>query len=176
MTLPNHLSNHWHPIIGDHILIDCMMMIATETLKTVQPISPHERILTKVETVIVKTRLKDEVVDITETIEAVLQKSKATSGVCFVFVAHTTCALTTADLDPGTDRDFLNALRHLLPKLTYRHPHDPAHAPDHILSAILGPSLAIPFQNSRLLLGTWQRVVLVELDGPRQRTVHVSCM
>jgi len=128
-----------------------------------------------VETLLIRTKQKDEVVDITETIEAVLQKSKTESGVCIVFAAHTTCALTTADLDPGTDRDFLDALRRLLPKMSYRHPHDPAHAPDHILSAMLGPSLAIPYQNHRLLLGTWQRVVLVELDGPRQRTVHVSC-
>ena len=128
------------------------------------------------ETVNIQTRQKDEVVDITETVETYLRNAPTKNGICFVFAAHTTCALTTADLDPGTDRDFLTALRHLLPKLSYRHPHDPAHAPDHILSAILGPSLAIPYQNSRLLLGTWQRVVLVELDGPRSRTVHISSL
>ena len=128
------------------------------------------------ETVHIQTRQKDEVVDITEMVETYLRNAPVKSGICFIFAAHTTCALTTADLDPGTDRDFLNALRHLLPKLAYHHPHDPAHAPDHILSAILGPSLAIPYQNSRLLLGTWQRVVLVELDGPRQRTIHISSL
>ncbi|HEV8193290.1 MAG TPA: YjbQ family protein, partial [Ktedonobacterales bacterium] len=66
------------------------------------------------------------------------------------------------------------ALRLLLPQLSYRHPHEPEHAPDHILSSVLGPSVAIPYMNRRLLLGTWQRVVLVELDGPRQRTVHLA--
>ncbi len=114
-------------------------------------------------------------VDITETVATYLREAQAESGVCVVFAAHTTCALTTADLDPGTDLDLLDALRRLLPQMSYRHPHDPEHAPDHLLSSIIGPSVAIPFQNRQLLLGTWQRVVLVELDGPRQRTVHISC-
>ena len=125
-------------------------------------------------TITIATKKKDEVVDITETVENLLQEMKAPSGICVVFVAHTTCALTTADLDPGTDLDFLNALRRMLPHISYRHPHDPSHTPDHILSSILGPSLAIPYQDGQLLLGTWQRVILVELDGPRQRTLHIS--
>src|SRR5258706_1841424 len=126
-------------------------------------------------TVTIRTNEKDQVVDITETVETYLREAQAESGVCVVFAAHTTCALTTADLDPGTDLDLLDALRRLLPQMSYRHPHDPEHAPDHLLSSIIGPSVAIPFQNRQLLLGTWQRVVLVELDGPRQRTVHISC-
>lgn len=125
-------------------------------------------------TIEVATHKKDEVVDITDKVEHYLREAQAESGVCFVFAAHTTCALTTADLDPGTDLDLLNALRHLLPVLTYRHPHDPSHTPDHILSSLIGPSLAIPYSNRLLMLGTWQRVILVELDGPRRRTVHIS--
>jgi len=126
-------------------------------------------------TITVRTRRKDEVVDITETVETHLQEMGNEEGVCTLFVSHTTCALTTADLDPGTDLDFLDALRRLLPPIAYRHPHDPSHTPDHILSSMIGSSLAIPYRNRRLLLGTWQRVVLVELDGPRQRTVHIAC-
>jgi secondary thiamine-phosphate synthase enzyme len=125
-------------------------------------------------TLTITTRNKDEIVDITDKVEASLREMHAENGVCTIFVAHTTCALTTADLDPGTDRDLLDALRHLLPSLSYRHPHNPSHAPDHLLSSIIGASLTIPFTNGELLLGTWQRVILVELDGPRQRTVHVA--
>ncbi|GCE23499.1 hypothetical protein KDK_72990 [Dictyobacter kobayashii] len=66
-------------------------------------------------------------------------------------------------------------MRAILPDLNYRHPHDPEHAPDHILSSLIGPSLVIPYANRRLLLGVWQRIILVELDGPRQRTVQISC-
>ena len=126
-------------------------------------------------TMIVSTRKKDQVVDITEMIENALRDMQE-DGVCVIFAAHTTCAITTADLDPGTDLDLLHALRHVLPDLNYRHPHDPQHTPDHLLSSIIGPSVTIPYRKHKLLLGTWQRVILVELDGPRQRTVHVSGM
>lgn len=127
-------------------------------------------------TITVTTHKKDEVVDITDTVETALQEIAPVDGVCCLFVAHTTCALTTADLDPGTDRDLLDALRHLLPTISYRHPHDPAHAPDHLLSSLIGPSVTIPYTNRKLALGTWQRVVLIELDGPRRRTLHISCL
>jgi secondary thiamine-phosphate synthase enzyme len=127
-------------------------------------------------TLTIATRKKDEIVDITDRVETAMRELNAENGVCTIFVAHTTCALTTADLDPGTDRDLLDALRRLLPSISYRHPHDPAHAPDHLLSSIIGASLSIPFTNGGLLLGTWQRVILLELDGPRQRTVHVATM
>ncbi len=125
----------------------------------------------------VPTRHKDEVVDLTDRIAAFVRDEAAReSGVCVIFAAHTTCAITSADLDPGTDLDLLQALRKLLPAMTFRHPHDPAHAPDHILATVIGPSVAVPYDNRVLLLGTWQRVVLVELNGPRQRTVHVSAI
>ena len=122
----------------------------------------------------IATRKKDQIVDITDTVESYLREEQNADGLCSLFVAHTTCSITTADLDPGTDLDLLDALRRLLPKLSYRHPHDPAHTPDHILSTLIGPSLVIPYTRYRLLLGTWQRVILVELDGPRQRTMHLS--
>jgi secondary thiamine-phosphate synthase enzyme len=122
----------------------------------------------------VTTRKKDQVVDITDTVEKHLQQEEHADGRCSLFLAHTTCAITTADLDPGTDLDLLDALRRLLPPLSYRHPHDPAHTPDHILASIIGPSLVIPYARRQLLLGTWQRIILVELDGPRQRSIHLS--
>src|SRR5581483_7304585 len=93
-----------------------------------------------------------------------------------VFAAHTTCALTTADLDPGTDEDLLDALHKIIPKLKYRHPHDPSHehVHSHLASSIIGPGVTIPVKEGRLALGTWQRIVLIELDGPRERTVIVT--
>ncbi len=93
---------------------------------------------------------------------------------CHLTVLHTTAALTTADLDPGTDLDLLDAFEAMVPKLRYRHPHDPSHVGDHILSALIGTSVTQPVENGRLVLGTWQRIVLVELDGPRTRQVVVS--
>ncbi len=119
----------------------------------------------------VRTSRKDEIVDITDRVQAELD---AAEGVCTVFAAHTTCAVTTADLDPGTDQDYLEAFRKLLPSIRYRHPHDPGHTPDHILATLIGPSVSVPVSGGRLLLGVWQRIILVELDGPRERQLHVS--
>jgi secondary thiamine-phosphate synthase enzyme len=123
---------------------------------------------------VVRSRKKREVLDITDLVETHLEKNGATSGVCHLLVLHTTAALTTADLDPGTDLDMLDAFEAIIPKLRYRHPHNPAHVPDHILSALIGSSLSLPFENKKLLLGTWQRVVLIELDGPRDRELALS--
>jgi secondary thiamine-phosphate synthase enzyme len=119
----------------------------------------------------ISTRRSREVVDITDDVRAVLEPN---AKAVVVFVAHTTCAVTTADLDPGTDEDLLDAVWGMIPKLNFRHPHDPAHAPAHLASSIIGPSVTVPVENGKLVLGTWQRIVLVELDGPRERRVIVA--
>jgi secondary thiamine-phosphate synthase enzyme len=122
-----------------------------------------------------KTRKKREVLDITDEIQQRLEERYTNStGICNLLVLHTTAALTTADLDPGTDLDMLDAFEAMVPKLRYRHPHNPAHVPDHILSAMIGTSVALPFQTGSLLLGTWQRIVLIELDGPREREIMMT--
>ncbi len=120
----------------------------------------------------ISTKSKKQVIDITREIQNLLEDKKE-EGIFFLFVKHTTAALTTADLDPGTDLDMLDAFEAVIPKLHYRHPHNPAHVPDHIMSSIIGASLAIPVVNGTLDLGTWQRVVLIELDGPRERQIVV---
>src|SRR6188768_3671860 len=87
----------------------------------------------------VATKRKRQVIDITEVCREKLSELKNRSGVCHLFVLHTTAALTIADLDPGTDLDLLDALDALIPKLKYRHPHDPSHVSDHILPRSLEP-------------------------------------
>jgi secondary thiamine-phosphate synthase enzyme len=118
------------------------------------------------------TTKKKEIVDITDKIKDLIKSENA--SLCFLFIKHTTAALTTADLDPGTDLDMIDAFEAMIPRLKYRHPHNPSHVPDHIMSSIIGSSVAIPVSNGRLDLGTWQRIVLVELDGPREREVAVT--
>ena len=119
-------------------------------------------------------RRKKEVVDITDEVNEVMAKSKIELGICHLFLTHTTAALTTADLDPGTDLDILDAIDEIIPKIKYRHPHDPSHTPDHIASTLIGTDLTIPFENKKLILGSWQRVVLIEFNGPREREIMVS--
>ena len=120
---------------------------------------------------IVKTNDSREVIDITDTVQ---QHVSADAQAVTVFVAHTTCAVTTADLDPGTDQDLLDAVWEMIPKLHYRHPHNPAHVPAHLASSIIGPSVTTPVNDGKLILGTWQRIVLVELDGPRERNLVIA--
>lgn len=122
----------------------------------------------------IRSHKKKEIIDITDTIDELLEKAEIDSGLCTIFVKHTTAAITTADLDPGTDLDMLDAVEAMFPKLDYRHPHNPAHVGDHIMSSIIGPSVTIPFLNSHLDLGVWQRIILVELDGPRERELSIS--
>lgn len=74
----------------------------------------------------VATHRKREILDITEQVAGVLPEG---DGVCCLNVLHTTAALATADLDPGTDLDMLDAFEAMIPKLHYRHPHNPAHVP-----------------------------------------------
>ena len=125
---------------------------------------------------IIKSHLKREVVDITDQVNKEISKQNIKEGVCNLFVTHTTAALTTADLDPGTDQDYLHAFAHIVPNLNYQHPHDPSHMPDHLLSSLIGTSLNLPVENGKLVLGTWQKVVLLEFDGPRERTVILNLL
>lgn len=119
----------------------------------------------------IRTETNRQVVDITDHVQKIVS---ADASLCTVFVAHTTAAVTTADLDPGTDLDLLDAVWEMIPKLKYRHPHDPSHVPAHLASSIIGPSVIIPVHDGKLVLGTWQRIVLVELDGPRERQLIVT--
>lgn len=124
--------------------------------------------------IVIKTDSKRQVLDISDQVNQEIKKQKIKEGLCNLFILHTTAALTTADLDPGTDQDYLHAFAHLVPNLNYKHPHDPSHMPDHILSSLIGTSLTIPVENGKLILGTWQKVVLIELDGPRDRQIIIS--
>ena len=119
----------------------------------------------------VETSNKRQVIDITKLIENRLPDG---SGLVNIFVKHTTCSVTTADLDPGTDEDFLDFLKAITPNVKWRHPHDPAHAPDHLLASLIGPDVSVPYAGKKLQLGTWQRVILVELNGPKTRQLEIS--
>ncbi len=124
----------------------------------------------------VDTTRHREVLDITDRLNALIGEAAFKSGLCNLLLLHTTAALTLADLDPGTDLDILDAFTEMVPKLRYRHPHNPAHVPHHILSALIGTSLTLPVADGRLVLGTWQRVVLVEFEGPRRRELAVTLL
>ncbi|HEY6736507.1 MAG TPA: secondary thiamine-phosphate synthase enzyme YjbQ [Candidatus Saccharimonadia bacterium] len=122
----------------------------------------------------VRTQRSRQVIDITDQLDALIPEH--VSGVAVLTVLHTTAAVTTADLDPGTDQDLLDFLDLITPNRPWRHPHDPQHVPDHLLASIIGPSVTLPIEQGRLLLGAWQRVVLVELAGPRPRQLSLTIL
>lgn len=119
----------------------------------------------------IKTEEKNQIIDITERIQNDVSIS---DGLCHIFIMHTTAAITTADLDPGTDLDMLDAWNAMIPDLNYRHPHDPSHVGDHIMASMIGSDVTVPVEGGKFILGTWQRLILIEFDGPRERQVIIS--
>ncbi len=124
----------------------------------------------------ISTGGRKQVVDLTERISGLIRKAKMSEGLCSLFVTHTTAALTTGEIGEGTEEDFLQVVEQMIPRIHFRHAHDPSHAWSHMASSIIGPSLSLPVSGGKLVLGTWQSVMLVELDGPRERSVHVTLL
>src|SRR5215831_694824 len=123
-------------------------------------------------TLTVKTQQKRQMLDITNQVEQFVARSGLRDGLCLVFAQHTTAALVINDVaDAGFAHDFLLALEQF-PNLAWRHLHaGPEHSKDHLIGAILGESKTLPVVGGALALGTWQRLYLVELDGPRSRQI-----
>ncbi|MBU1198463.1 MAG: secondary thiamine-phosphate synthase enzyme YjbQ [Nanoarchaeota archaeon] len=117
----------------------------------------------------INTTQKQELLDITDKVNEILQKSKAKTGICNVFVTHATAAIIiNENHDPNICIDLLNALNKSFPdNAGYLHDRIDGNAGAHIKAAILGPGETIPIENNKLKLGTWQSLMLVELDGPR---------
>ena len=126
------------------------------------------------EELLIHTKKEKEILDITDEVQGLIKEKGVKEGVCNLFLTHTSAALTTADLDEGTDLDMLDAFEEVVPQLAYRHPHNPGHVKYHILSSIIGPFLGIPIEKEELVLGPWQKIVLIEFGGPRERTIVVT--
>jgi len=123
----------------------------------------------------VRSHRKYEMLDITRQVADVVRESQAAEGICSVYVTHATAAIVINENDdPNVCLDVLDALDKLIPEGVWRHDRVDGNAAAHIKSAILGPGETIPVRDGRLVLGTWQAVMLVELDGPRDRRVVVT--
>jgi secondary thiamine-phosphate synthase enzyme len=117
-----------------------------------------------------------QIMDITPFVNDLLMKNFYDTGICYLNLMHTSCAITIADLDPGTEDDYSAAFENMVPKLAYKHPHDPGHVGDHIMSAAIGVALTIPVQSASLVLGTYQKIILAEFNGPKERRLIVNFM
>jgi secondary thiamine-phosphate synthase enzyme len=115
-------------------------------------------------------------VDITAAIRDKVLESGVKSGVCYVFVPHTTAGITiNENADPDVIRDITRVLERLVPESgDYRHSEGNSDA--HLKAALLGSSATLPIVNGRLGLGTWQGVYFCEFDGPRNRSFKIGIM
>jgi secondary thiamine-phosphate synthase enzyme len=123
----------------------------------------------------VKTRGETEVLDITQLAAQALQRSGLKEGVIHVFVPGSTAAVTTIEFESGAVQDLCAALDRLAPKsVHYRHDRQwgDGNGYSHVRAALLKPGLAVPFEEARLLLGTWQQLILIDFDNrPRTREI-----
>jgi len=122
----------------------------------------------------IRTRAKEEFVDLTAAVGRVAAASGVASGVCVVTVPHTTAGITVNEnADPDVRADLLMTLRRIVPD-TLPYAHAEGNSPAHVKAALVGSSVSLIVEDGRLRLGTWQGVFFCEFDGPRTRKVWIQ--
>ena len=122
----------------------------------------------------VRTSAKTDLVDITGAIQGVVQRTGIKDGLCFIFVPHTTAAVTiNENADPSVPKDILMELNKIVP-FEDRYQHMEGNSAAHIKASLVGFSQMVFVESGRLVLGTWQGIFFCEFDGPRSREVYVK--
>jgi secondary thiamine-phosphate synthase enzyme len=121
-----------------------------------------------------------EVIDVTQQAQKVIDNSGLRDGLATVFVAHSTCGMTTIEYEPGCNADLNRVLESLAPQ-TDRYEHNERNADtnghSHVRAALIGPSVTMPFANGQLCIGTWQRIVCIDFDDrSRSRRLIVQLL
>ena len=126
------------------------------------------------------TRGECDIIDITPAIEQEVAKAGMAKGVVTIFVAGSTAGLTTIEFESGVLADLQGTWERIVPKdITYAHDRrwGDGNGYSHVRASLLGASLTVPFSNKRLMVGTWQQIVLVDFDNrPRSRQVILQIM
>jgi secondary thiamine-phosphate synthase enzyme len=118
----------------------------------------------------VSTKAREEVVVVTDKVESIVARSGVRNGVALIYVPHATALLTANENEQRLIQDILNKLRALFPRgAGYRHDEIDDNANAHLANLFVGFHLVMPVVDGRLRRGTWQEVMLVEMDGPRSR-------
>lgn len=128
----------------------------------------------------IETRGDGDVIDLSADAQKVVDESGVRDGLCTVFVAHSTCGMTTIEHEPGCNADLGTVMEDVAPRAA-RWEHNERNADtnghSHVRAALLGPSVTLPVRDGSLVLGTWQRVVCVDFDDrPRSRRVIVQLL
>jgi secondary thiamine-phosphate synthase enzyme len=126
------------------------------------------------ETITVRTRERDEMLEITAEVQTCVRDAGISDGVVEVFVPHTTAGITiNENADPTTEADILDDLDRLIPWRQPYYRHMEGNSAAHFKASLMGSSVRVILQSGRLVLGTWQGIFFCEFDGPRNRKVHV---
>jgi secondary thiamine-phosphate synthase enzyme len=121
------------------------------------------------------TKKEVEVIDVTFYVEKAIKESSIEQGICLIYTLHTTTGIVVNEAEPGLIQDMTSLVASLAPKgAGYLHDRNGGNAHAHLQAMLLGNSAVIPVDNKRLILGTWQKILFVELDGPRKRWVCVK--
>ena len=122
----------------------------------------------------VKSRKRNEMIDITSDIQEMINKENIQTGHVIVYVPHTTAGITINEgADPSVQRDIIETLKKIIPEDGDYH-HMEGNSDAHIKASFLGSSITVLVENKRLVLGTWQHIFFYEGDGPRNRKVYID--
>jgi len=122
----------------------------------------------------VKTVSRTDMIDITSQVQEVIDRTGITDGICYLYVPHTTAAVTINEgADPSVRRDIMKALSRLIPR-DAGYSHMEGNADAHIKSSLVGSSAYVFIEKGKILLGTWQSIFFCEFDGPRHRRVAIK--
>ena len=123
----------------------------------------------------ISTRSRTELVDITNIVEETVRKSGVTNGICIVHSVHSTTAIIVNEHETGLIKDIVKKIHQDFPKgIGWLHDRVDDNADAHLASSYIGPTRIFPVRNNRLVRGTWQNIFLLELDGPRTRSIIIE--
>ena len=118
---------------------------------------------------------QNQIIDITKEVGNIVNQSGVSQGLCIVYVPHATAAIMiNENYDPNVCEDILDSLRENIPEGKWKHDRVDNNAAEHIKAGIIGPSELIPIKERKLMLGTWQSIMLADFDGPKKRRIIVQ--
>jgi len=126
----------------------------------------------------ISTKGFTDIIDITPQVLKAVKESRVKDGICLVFVAHSTCAITAIEYEEGAMKDLKRALEIIAPMdENYEHckKWGDCNGYAHIRAALMKPCLIVPIENEKLILGQWQNIVLIDFDNrPREREILIK--
>jgi secondary thiamine-phosphate synthase enzyme len=122
----------------------------------------------------IQTKSRTAFIDITRNVSKIIKENNVTSGICYIFIPHTTASVTiNENADPDVVYDIKKALEKIVP-FDDQYKHLEGNSAAHIKASLLGSSVTILIENGELMLGTWQGIYFCEFDGPRSRNVMIK--